>query len=413
MHYLLALAVTLLFAAAPAWAGPPFPSAPLCSTHDDTAFHTLWNSADNCHYDHEHGEPYPAWAQSLWGDYTLVTGQEISYPWQTANENALKHNGYKLFHKDLRLGYPYSYDYEHANGDPCPAFASAQDITPGGPAYHVRVVAYSMQTHNLSHAHEAMTRKHSYFAQLLVCDPATDTFGTIITGGHGDYGQRVSPYQGPLLALPDQPQPPYDVRREPYLSHPCADAACGNFAFRQNKKFSNGSNWTNEPVHVVGANKIVNFSFRIRNVYDGIEDRQTQPSPVYLCTQDGGDTFHQPGCYSVGTQHNFFQVRGWGAPASLDAQDGSTDNFVTYSGFTDLNGTIDTNCTAAGPACVPLELTNVRVGSLMGDDQEKLFGFTNSLNKALFLERNICFTASGAVGDCEQHTPSGWIGPQN
>jgi hypothetical protein len=40
--------------------GAPYPEAPLCpdsgELHDNSLFHTLWDSARGCHYDHEHGQ---------------------------------------------------------------------------------------------------------------------------------------------------------------------------------------------------------------------------------------------------------------------------------------------------------------------------------------------------------------------
>src|SRR5687768_16833524 len=40
----------------------PYPDAPLCpdsgEAHDNNLFHTLWDGARGCHYDHEHGQ-YP------------------------------------------------------------------------------------------------------------------------------------------------------------------------------------------------------------------------------------------------------------------------------------------------------------------------------------------------------------------
>jgi hypothetical protein len=397
----------------PARAIAPYPTAPACATHDPTAFHTLWNAADGCHYDHEHGEPYPAWAQAAFGDYTDWTGQAISYPWQTPNENVLKHAGYKLFHKDFRTGAPYSQDYaENPANDPCPAFVGSQDPTPNAPNRTlIRVVAYSLQTHNLAHAKEAMTRKHSYWAMLLVCDPATNTFGTIQTGGHADFGQRVSPYQGALLPLPDQPQPSYTPSREPYLAHPCADPECGRFPVSQNTKSANNATWTAEPVNVVGANKIVNFTFHIRNAFDGIADRFGTPHGLYRCTHDGGATFHQPGCYSVGTQHNFISLRGHGAPASLDT-DG--DGLVSFLGFTDLQGNVDPECTDASATCVPLVLDTVPLGSLIGDDQTRAFGH-EPFDAAIFTQRNVCFDAADGLCNCEAADciPAGWIGKEN
>jgi hypothetical protein len=439
----------LLVCAAAVWGHiAPHPNAPACppEAHNATKFHTLWNADLGCHYDHEHGEPFPTWAMQVFGNYTQFTGAEISYPWQTPNENLLKHEGYKLYHKDLRQGYPYSSDYGSSD-DPCPAFKGMPDITPdrrvqvlevlptqakfkGMPDITpdrrktpgsktpgsrinriVRVVAYSLQTHNLAHAHEAMTRKHSYLAMLLVCDPETKQFGTIITGGHADYGQRVSPYQGQLLSVNDQPQPAYNPAREPYLAHPCADCDEDRFSHKMNRKVANAATWTNEPVNVTSANKIVNFSFRIRNVYDGFQNRFTQPTSVFLCTLDGGHTFHQPGCYYVGTQHNFFQVRGWGVPSALAS---AGNRFVTFAGFTDLHGNVDASCTAASATCVPLRIHNAPVGPLMGDDQTKDFRI-GSFDRSLFTERNMCFDAAGNQANCDAPgaIPAGWIGEKN
>lgn len=73
----------------------PYLGAPACPTHNDRQFHKLWDYGRGCHYDHEHGDN-PHTADSIFGtNYYTIAGGEISYPWQTPNENSSKHNSYK------------------------------------------------------------------------------------------------------------------------------------------------------------------------------------------------------------------------------------------------------------------------------------------------------------------------------
>lgn len=76
----------------------PYPEAPLCDSHDNRAYHGLWDSVRGCHYDHHHGDD-PHTVDDLFGTslFTLMGG-DISHPWQTFSdagyENDLKHAGY-------------------------------------------------------------------------------------------------------------------------------------------------------------------------------------------------------------------------------------------------------------------------------------------------------------------------------
>lgn len=76
----------------------PYPTAPVCPSHDSRAFHTLWNAVEGCHYDHHHGDD-PHELDDLFGTSLFsLMGGEISHPWQTFSdagpENVLKHAGY-------------------------------------------------------------------------------------------------------------------------------------------------------------------------------------------------------------------------------------------------------------------------------------------------------------------------------
>jgi hypothetical protein len=49
-------------------------------------------------------------------------------------------------------------------------------------------------------------------------------------------------------------------------------------------------------------------------------------------------------------------------PESLDAQDGVRDGHVTFNGYTDRWGRMVSGCSLPGADCVPLKLTNMKVG---------------------------------------------------
>jgi len=67
----------------------PYADAPLCPSHDDRAFHTLWDAERGCHYDHEHGDN-PHDVDHIFGtEFYDWAGGEISYPWQTPDENGV------------------------------------------------------------------------------------------------------------------------------------------------------------------------------------------------------------------------------------------------------------------------------------------------------------------------------------
>ena len=77
----------------------PYPGAPKCPdwVHQANQWHSLWNHQHGCHYDHTHNAN-PTVANGLFGPPgAMIGGQSLSYPWQTPNENQLKHEGYKYF----------------------------------------------------------------------------------------------------------------------------------------------------------------------------------------------------------------------------------------------------------------------------------------------------------------------------
>jgi hypothetical protein len=78
----------------------PYAGAPQCAVHDNKAWHSLWNSVDGCHYDHQHGDN-PHSADDLFGTslYSLMGNTDgpghIRQTFSTAGmENDVKHAGY-------------------------------------------------------------------------------------------------------------------------------------------------------------------------------------------------------------------------------------------------------------------------------------------------------------------------------
>src|SRR5215211_7556544 len=56
----------------------PYPEAPLCpdsvEAHDNSLFHTLWDSTRDCHYDHEHGQnPFTSEVAATFPGFDLIT----------------------------------------------------------------------------------------------------------------------------------------------------------------------------------------------------------------------------------------------------------------------------------------------------------------------------------------------------
>jgi hypothetical protein len=162
--------------------GPPASSVPLCDKHDPTAWHALYNSGENCHYDHEHKQD-PGEANDIFGPVAgLYGGQEISYPWQTfsaaGTENQLKHGGYGwLVSRGL--------DCYSAYSDGC-------------------LTDFRVQYHAIMAAPGAVTRFHSFWLEARGCRESNpDQCGIIRTGGWADYGRLE--IDGKHIPLPGDP----------------------------------------------------------------------------------------------------------------------------------------------------------------------------------------------------------------
>lgn len=287
---------------------PPYPDAPLCDEHDDTAFHTLWNEIEGCHYDHEHGMPYPEWAYDLFGNYTQYTGQEVAYVWQTPGENTVKHPGYNWGGQQF---------------NECKI-----DFADGG------VKSAWVQAHGMANYMGQQARVHSFWMMAELCNEEGFA-GLVMSGGHADFGQLHVPAYKTNVAgtdiYPKAPQPPYNINQPPYVG--LAETA------RHFETWNSLTSRFSRPS--VAEHEIMGFAFRIFDSYSGL----TLDGDV---VNFGGNSSHR--------QFYEFSVN---VPVSLVDENG----VVNYEGWTDVHGNIDESCTETTAECVPLIITDALPGS--------------------------------------------------
>ena len=354
----------------------PFADAPLCpdsgEDHDKSVFHTLWDSVRGCHYDHAHGQTLQQWAVDLFGDIAQRIGRTISYPWQTARENELKHQGYIVQQQDVR-----QYDCRPSlNND-------------GG------VDAYIFQIHGVGISHGKLARNHSFFAAVNLCHVDHGYAGQMITGGHADFGQLISPYKEPgsFVSYPRFPEQLYGVDPPPYVGE--AQNVDQN---RNHVETWNSAYRKNTSPHV-DEHQLMGFAFTIHSPVDFVDPAtRLTGNPVFV-------PFSFPGHDS--SSYFLYQVEVV-VPFELAGPDG----LVNFQGFTDVRGNISATCQYESEVCVPL----VFVDAIPG---EYTVNLTASFREELgiqpgspehHLDHDVCFLGDSAAPCLEQGAvSSGWI----
>jgi hypothetical protein len=402
----------------------PFASAPLClhgaasdPEHDTYKFHTLWDSANACHYDHEHGtNPFTAQVEAAFPDFdlrALLGGVEVSHTNPSSPmENTHKHGGNKW---NVQLVHPQG----------CTPFE-----VPNGQTGWTGVNGSAIQFHAFGDpAIENEVRIHSSVALLRQCKPGNPTdYGYVFINQLQDYGQRILPYQGDIPAYPNQPIPAFPSERGPYWSNDCIGVKTGplgqpghkgecrsSLALAQN----NDSNATVSS-KVTGAGhsdtpNLFRLLWRSRDVYSMfLWSDQVHPFTfLFLCTSDGGAEYSPAGCKYTNTTPQAHEIAGviplaWDNVAGWDSD--PRVGRVTVSGFVDQLGNRSTTCTEAGGNCYPIKT----IAAFTGPYGSILAGKT--ITTVPYLpSRNICFNAAGAVVSCDASgaIPSGWIGKEN
>jgi hypothetical protein len=384
--------------------GAPHPDAPLCPTHGTTQWHSLWDSARGCHYDHEHGPlPFTQEVAAVFPGFdlrTLLCGVEIGHCIPSGPlEHTLKHGGFKW---NVLLGHPHGCEGHEG---------SAIGVDASVIEYH----AFG------DYAVEFGTRIHSALAMMRQCKPENPAdYGYVFIDQHVDYGQRVSGYQGLVLPYPDNPSISYPSGAAPYFTLDCI--FCGNKADTRQAILDSDSNtsstWTSDPKELGGSGShLFEILFRVRDTYQ-VLDRRDLESPltfVWLCSHDDGLTYAaQPGCRYNNSTTAIHEVNGT-IPAAWDNLEGfDTDpatGRITADGFVTHSGELNSSCVAAGAGCHPIKLVNAFVGyygSFLLAAKEDQFTPVGAPERDIYFCAGVpCSeTSAGAIS-------SGWIGAEN
>ncbi len=389
----------------------PYPDAPLCpdtgEAHDNSLFHTLWDSTRSCHYDHEHGQnPFTSEVVATFPGFdlrALLGGVGVGHTNPSSPmENTMKHGGFKW---NVQLVHP----------EGCKGFEGADTGVNGS------VIEY----HGFgNYAIEAEAPIHSTAALMRQCrtDNPTD-YGYIYVVQLQDYGQRITPYQGKVLSYINQPNPGFPSPNGPYLSFNCIDAVAHvpqcRTSLEQAQNSEASTNWTSKPTGSGYSTTPATFRllWRSRDTYQNIDwnDQEYPYSFIWLCTSDGGATYNPMGCKYNNTTTQVQEIAGT-IPTSWDNLTGwdsdPRSGRVTAEGFLDAAGNINQSCTAPSNECYPIKLEQAFTGTY-----GSVLVFTKGKGRNIVPinpERDIYFCGGQVCSENDPGaTPSGWIGQNN
>lgn len=401
--------------AAPSLQSPiaPYPDAPLCpdtgEAHDTTKFHTLWDATRGCHYDHEHGRsPFISAVAAAFPGFdlkALLGGVEIGHTNPSSPmENTMKHGGFK-WQVSLRAPMGCAVGFENGN---------------------VAVDAYAIEYHAFGpQSVEFESRNHSTAALLRQCKPSNpDDKGYIFVVQLQEYGQRVSPYQGTVLAYPDSPQPAYRSEFGPYFTIDCVGSGMRGCRTGRSQiirlNLNVNSIWTSKPTGSgtrPPTSRLFRLLFRVRDDYQVL--RSSSPvHPFNWAFVCGGDTYVAESCRWNNSTTTIHEIAG-NIPASWDGLAGFDQDprpgRITAEGYVTRFGLLNLSCVAPGPSCYPIKMVGAFVGFYSSQlSAHKVSNPSSTPTPSNTPERDIYFcngvpcreTSPGAV-------PSGWIGPNN
>ncbi len=278
----------------------PYPSAPACEFHDPESWHGLWNAEIGCHFNHTHNAD-PSRMDEIFGPYTSVTGQELSYAWQTHDENLSKHEGYK---------------WALIENPACGV------VSPN----HGCIKNFRIQFHVVG-TFGANFRIHSFWLEAEL-----DNGGMIRTGGHNDFGYLCVPYKGEHVPLPQYDPESVNCDAPPYRGHA-----------RTGRAFTRGGavyTW-NSQAGLGWGNIVTSFDFQSRDDFGGIDDSDPDKL-VFICPE-----------FECGANHSTMLV--YELVLNVPQAD--------FQGFTDVQGNTASSCQEPGPDCVPLIIENAAPGT--------------------------------------------------
>jgi len=391
----------------------PYPDAPLCpdsgESHDNSLFHTLWDGVRSCRYDHEHGQdpftPHVAAAFPGFDLRELIGGVGVGHTNPSSPmENTHKHGGFKW---DVTLS--------HSVG------------CIGGEGYPTGVDGMVIQYHAFGdYSIEFESRTHSAVGLLRQCQAGNPTdFGYVFVNQLQDYGQRVTPYQGSVLAYPDAPTPSYEGGSAPYFTVNCFGSTplCNKFPSRESaldRENSASSTWISAPGKLTGSGShLFALLFRVRDNYQMLDDSdQTYPFTfAWLCSADGGASYMPgAGCSYNNSTTRVHEVMGeipveWDNLVGFDTD--SRVGRITADSYVTRFGDLNMSCTAAGTDCHPIKLVQAFTGRYLSQFS-LVSGEKANFSAGNLPERDFYF-CNGVL--CAESDPgavsSGWIGPSN
>lgn len=358
----------------------PYPDAPLCESHSETEYHTLWNKELGCHYDHHHGyDP----AKTPFKDIVATWEQGVSYEWQTPSENQNKHKGYIYLYSEAKDGCELGRHQDTAKG--C-----------------VRKVLY--QLHSIGTNSEVTTRFHSFRFVAEVCNLDQTNCGFVQGGGQSDYGVTHCPYKkeacpkaSDVLPLPGDNGVLPDtvaITQPPYVAAGLLSDLLRIQSSGRNTQFWNGFT----------PNKIVAQYYP--HAPNTLFSAAWSSVDGWTLIQPGDDYKEHYICEDSLCKFNHSEFRLYAVKITLpkSAQAGGTT-------YTTVFGHAASGCIEATASCVPLVIdatVPVGVGTFNLDRQ------VNPLN-APELEFDICFDQStGKPQGCNSvsSVTSGWSKPQ-
>lgn len=313
---------------------------PLCDFHDDTSYHALVAADGSCHYDHEHKhDPNEAALVSIFGPAgEWLDGGSISYPWETAAENQLKHEAYGWV---TRTDIP-------SNGRPVWIHAFRVQG-------HVDATPFLLPDGSWSGGY--LGRFHSYSVEAQVCRESDGACGVIRFAGWLNYGDLEIEGITQCAPLPDlHPNCPHGPggRRIHFDTPGFPPAVPGKATFF----------WYGEPSTYIGSLEALNpviVAFSTSDTWNEVTLATLfDPAAATFCI--AGD------CPLNGStiQQHVLQFR---VKASFDS-DG--DGLADFNGYTDRYGREVTGCTAVSLDCVPLVIDGVPIGLVEHRDDRDL-----------------------------------------
>jgi hypothetical protein len=286
----------------------------------------------------------------LFGDPVDFLGQQISYPWETPNE---------LMHK------PHFYKYGYRTNLACDPNLNYDGQSPVN-----CVTDFLVQYHGSGNPLDLLTQKHSFYAVGRICEyPNYTECGFIYSGGHANFGSLLVDYKEQRVLRPggditvngvtyhipaeNDADADHPVGQEPYVGASREDRA--QF-IHDNDPVPTGdqrmSIWSMG--QLPGWNEYIGFLFRTRDDWSGVN--RDQPYQINFVCPDITQCRYDSSIHSLNQFYAYIP-----ANATFDP-DG--DGFADFSGFTDIQGRLNTSCTSASPTCVPLTLQHFPVGRI-------------------------------------------------